>query len=105
MKTMWKIAGAAVGGAVATMAAGGIAFASMQGGMGPMGRADANGDGKVTRAEFVGAAEARFVRLDANGDGALVAAEMPRRKGGRGHGRRGDRDMAPPAPVAPVPAQ
>lgn len=106
MKTMWKVAAAALGGTVATMAAGGIAFAAMPDGLGRMGRADANGDGKVTRAEFLEAAGARFARLDANDDGALVAAELPRRKDGRGsrHGR-GRRGSAASAPIAPAPVQ
>jgi Ca2+-binding EF-hand superfamily protein len=35
------------------------------------GRADTNGDGKVTRAEADAAAQSRFVRMDANADGKL----------------------------------
>jgi Ca2+-binding EF-hand superfamily protein len=39
-------------------------------------RMDTNGDGVVTRDEFVAAAKARFARLDKNADGYLDADEM-----------------------------
>ena len=48
--------------------------------------ADANGDGKVSREEFLARAGARFDRLDANKDGVLTAEEM---KAGRHHHGRG----------------
>ncbi|NIJ18746.1 hypothetical protein FHS95_000415 [Sphingomonas naasensis] len=102
-----KLAGAALAGILATVAVGGIAVASMDNGLGHLGRADANGDGQITRAEWVAAANTRFERLDADKDGKLTAAEMPRHHG-RGdrhrghHGPRGggsDGDGAgPPAP-------
>lgn len=38
--------------------------------------ADANGDGKISREEFLARAAARFDRLDANKDGVLTAEEM-----------------------------
>ena len=63
---------------------------------GPMGgnhpgfvsRLDRNGDGKVSRKEFDGPADA-FDHLDANGDGYLSDAEAPHRK--RQPGRRRER--------------
>jgi hypothetical protein len=42
-------------------------------------RADANGDGRVTRDEFLANAAARFDRLDTNRDGALTGDDR------RGH--------------------
>ena len=55
-------------------------------------RADANGDGVVTRAEAAAAADARFTALDRNRDGKLSADEMP--------GRRWKRDDSTPRPDA-----
>ena len=114
MNQKWKLAGAALAGVVATLAAGGVAVASMSHGLGPMGRADANNDGQITRAEWVQAATARFDRLDANKDGKLVGEELPRKQGGGGphHGHRGpwdgglDRNRAgqPQQPATPQPA-
>lgn len=46
-------------------------------------RMDADGDGRVSRAEFLAASQKRFERMDANGDGVLDASEMMPR-GGRG---------------------
>lgn len=73
----------------------------MGGGMGMMRMADANGDGVVTRAEYVAAVDARFARMDANHDGMLSPDEMPMRGGPRGGmiGGAGGRDV-PPAPPA-----
>jgi hypothetical protein len=48
-------------------------------------RADANGDGKITWAEFSKAAADRFARRDINKDGRLTQDEM---QAGRGGGRR-----------------
>lgn len=60
-------------------------------------RADANGDGDLTRQEAIAAAEARFARMDANKDGTVtreerraVRAEMRGHRGGK-HGMRGHR--------------
>ena len=78
MNQKLKLAGAALAGIVATVAAGGIAMASMDHGLGRMGRADINNDGQITRAEWVQAATVRFDRLDANKDGKLVADEIGR---------------------------
>lgn len=44
---------------------------------------DANGDGKVTRAEFLAVRALCFVRCDGNGDGSLTQAEMRRCLAGR----------------------
>jgi Ca2+-binding EF-hand superfamily protein len=61
-------------------------------------RADADGDGKVTKAEFIkartGDLEDNFSRLDANGNGILDEAEAERAIGmmrGAGVGREGGR--------------
>jgi len=44
---------------------------------------DADGDGRISRAEFDAAREARFAALDADGDGRVTREEMR-----AGHGRR-----------------
>ena len=51
----------------------------------PIERHDADGDGRLTRAEFVEAPFQALERFDANGDGALSRDELPqprRRRGG-----------------------
>ena len=48
-----------------------------------MKRMDANGDGKVTKDEFMQGHEAMFDSMDANGDGVIDAGEH------QGHHRRG----------------
>lgn len=107
-----QLVGATLAGVLVTVAAGGIAFASMDKGLGHFARADANGDGTITRAEWVAAATARFDRLDTNHDGKLIVGEIPPApspRHGRHHGPRGfdgpdgPEDDAPPAqPVQPV---
>lgn len=47
------------------------------GGMAMLRMADANGDGVITRDEFLAAAAARFARRDRNGDGALDRSDRP----------------------------
>lgn len=42
---------------------------------------DANGDGKVSEAEYLAYMSRGFTRMDSNGDGILESAELP---GGRG---------------------
>ncbi|MGI4733051.1 MAG: hypothetical protein ACRYFW_15090 [Janthinobacterium lividum] len=76
----------------------------MGGGAAMLRMADANGDGVVTRAEYLAAVDARFDRMDANHDGVLSPDEMPMRGGWRG-GMGGDRDrqrgdVPPPPPPA-----
>jgi hypothetical protein len=44
-------------------------------------RADANRDGRVTRAEYHASFEAIFARLDADGDGVISAAERAQFRG------------------------
>ena len=133
MNPKLKLAGAALAGVIATLAAGGIAFASIDHRPGPFRDADANHDGQITRAEWMAAATARFDRLDANKDGKLVPDELPKPHGRHGrHGTYGgwDRDgdargdwghggpppppppgampqqqPAAPAPTAPAPTQ
>ena len=104
MNQKLKLAGAALAGIVATVAAGGIAVASMDNGLGRLGRADANSDGQITRAEWVQAANARFDRLDANKDGKLVGDELPKH-GPRGphRGHHGPHDGGPGWDGAPPP--
>ena len=50
-------------------------------------RADSNGDGNISRAEFEASVEERFSRLDANSDGQIDQSEREARR----HGRRGSR--------------
>ncbi|MEG3145880.1 EF-hand domain-containing protein [Sphingomonas sp. RT2P30] len=52
-----------------------------------MARADSDGDGRISKAEFIARADTRFAKLDKNGDGQLSPDEMPQRPA-----------MAPPAP-------
>jgi len=107
-----QLVGATLAGVLVTVAAGGIAVASMgKGPMGPFARADANGDGTITRAEWVAAANARFDQFDTNKDGKLIVGEIPPppRGHGRHHGPRGfdgpedGPDAAAPAAM-PAPA-
>ena len=89
--------------------AGGLAVAQTPPPGGPgrgMMRADANGDGVVSRQEAIDEATRRFDRMDANHDGKLDAAEMERM--GPGRGMRGGGDMPPPPPPGapqPLPQQ
>ena len=48
-------------------------------------KADANGDGTITNAEFLADVDARFARLDGNKDGKISKEERP----GAGEGRGG----------------
>lgn len=104
-----KLAGAALSGVIATLVAGGIAFAAI--GHSPMGHfrgADADKNGEITRAEWLKAASASFDEIDSNKDGKLVVGEIPpERHGGPdgpgGPGRHGhhdfDDDRGPPPPA------
>lgn len=53
----------------------------------PFASADANGDGVITREEYLAGVDARFAKMDANKDGKISADERPQ-MGGRmmGHG-------------------
>lgn len=75
-----------------------------KGGMrgGAMMRADANGDGVITRQEVIDQATKRFDRMDLNHDGKLDAGEMQRI--GSRRGMRGNGDMPPP-PLPGAPQQ
>lgn len=44
--------------------------------------ADKNGDGTITKEEFLIAAEARFSRMDQDGDGKILLTELPMRRHG-----------------------
>ena len=65
---------------------------------GPMMRADANGDGIVTRQEVLDQAGERFDRIDANHDGKLDRNELQR----AGRALRGMRGDMPPPPAPPT---
>jgi Ca2+-binding EF-hand superfamily protein len=71
----------------------------MPGGM--LMRADANGDGIVTREEVMARADARFDRMDANHDGVISPDERPMRRWMRG---RSGGDMPPPPRPRPAAA-
>lgn len=74
MKTLFL--GAALAGTVLAGLAGTAAIAQPGGGGGMMMRADTNGDGVVSHAEFLAAATQRFERMDANKDGKLSGDEL-----------------------------
>lgn len=96
-----KLGAAALAGIVVTLAAGSIAFASMDKGLGHFRGADADGNGEITRVEWLKAAGTSFDAIDSNKDGKLVVGEIPpERHGGPGrhHGPRDDGDRGPPPP-------
>lgn len=61
-------------------------------------KVDPDGDGKITKEEFLKNAKERHAKMDANGDGKVTKDEMK-----KGHGKRGPKgdgpkpDDAPPA--------
>jgi len=63
-----QLVAATLAGVLVTVAAGGIAFASMDHGMRM---------GPFARAEWIAAANARFDKFDTNKDGKLVVGEVP----------------------------
>lgn len=54
-------------------------------------RGDSNGDGSLSRAEFVAKAEQRFARMDANRDGRVTREERREIRGGKHRGGKGMR--------------
>ena len=107
MTNRWTLAAVAAGSIVATLAVGGAALAARDHGLGPLGHVDANDDGKVTRAEWLAAANARFAEIDRNGDGTLIVGELPPPHAGPGPGRgrhhhRDDWDDEGPDAPAPT---
>jgi len=58
---------------------------------GRMHRGDADGDGKVTKDEFIGGTDRMFERLDANGDDVITTDEIAAAKQRMGKGMRGPR--------------
>lgn len=66
-----------------------------RGGGGMFMRADANGDGVLTREEMIAQATERFDRMDLNRDGKLTSDEL-QQVGRRMRGARGD---TPPPPA------
>jgi hypothetical protein len=72
-----------------------------RGGGGAMMRADANGDGVITREEHLAHANQRFDRLDLNRDGKLTRDELER----VGQRMRGGRPGTPPPPPPAQPMQ
>ncbi len=50
--------------------------------------ADTNGDGVITRKEFLAARASAFVRLDRNGDGYIDKDDLPSRLVGRGNAQQ-----------------
>ena len=59
-----------------------------------MSKMDANGDGKVTKAEFMSGHEQMFANKDSNGDGVLDSGEMKKMEGKCGEGKcGGDKTM------------
>lgn len=83
----------------ATTTLGGVAVAAQK--SAPL-KADVNGDGAISRAEFIARADARFARLDTDRNGTLSGAEH--RFGHRIHGKRarfmGAQDMPDGQPGA-----
>lgn len=57
--------------------------------------ADANGDGGITRDEWIAHATARFQQMDQDGDGRVAVADFQRPMGGPGGGA-GNRPPPPP---------
>lgn len=52
-------------------------------------RADSNGDGVISRDEFMALASQRFSKMDADGNGSLSVDEMRPKRRGSNSGQRG----------------
>ena len=97
-----------IAAALAGTALGGTAFAqpappAPQTAPRGMARADGDGDGRVSKAEYIARADQRFARMDKNGDGQLSADEMaPRREAAAAPEAPAGTDTAAPAPAAPL---
>jgi Ca2+-binding EF-hand superfamily protein len=78
------LAGTMIGGAAVAAQSDGQDTGQNGGRGGMMMRADTNGDGMISRAEYMAQADARFARMDKNGDGQLSGDELggPGRHGG-----------------------
>ncbi|CAN5667815.1 hypothetical protein BH10PSE14_BH10PSE14_37510 [soil metagenome] len=74
------LAAALAGTTIAGMACAQTAPEAPRAAGGGMARADGDGDGRVSRAEFIARADERFAGLDKNGDGQLSPDEMPQRR-------------------------
>jgi len=82
--------------ALCTTGCAGVAVRAVQAGHRPQAgqmfeTADADRDGRITRAEFTDARQKAFTKLDRDGDGYLTSADAPRalrarRSGGQGNG-------------------
>lgn len=94
MDNQWKYAGIAGASILLTMAATGVARAATDRGQGPLAYVDTDGDGLITRSEWLTVAAKRFASLDANGDGKLVVGEIPPPPAPHRHGP-GHRDPLP----------
>lgn len=70
----WAFAALAVGAALAAPAAARDRPDPME----MLAKSDANGDGRVTRAEFISARRDRFARMDRNDDGYVSDDDLPR---------------------------
>lgn len=88
--------------ALASTAIGGVAIAGQAGPRpgGGMMRADTDGNGRISRQEFLARADARFARLDTNGNGVISADEFAARAEANrerrdGFGQRADGDIPP----------
>lgn len=56
-------------------------------------KADANNDGRITRAEFNAQTEAHFKRMDTNNDGVITTEELQALRAAHGnHGNRPNRN-------------
>jgi Ca2+-binding EF-hand superfamily protein len=63
-----------------------------------MKRADNDGDGAISKAEFDAQSAERFGKLDTNGDGKIDATEMQAQRGKK---KRGASGTTPPSPATP----